>query len=161
MRDFIKIVLSIIVVIFLYTSLGKIFPSLIYLFNFFSLVVIYFAIRKEEILGACLGAACGLIQDSLSLGVFGVSGLAKTVTGYLAGYLSKKIDLLSILRIFVFIFLLVSVEFILWTLVYSFVFSEKISIGKGLLIFQPLSTALLGSFIFSMLGATKKRSNIG
>lgn len=161
MRDFIKIVLSIIVVIFLYTSLSKIFPSLIYLFNFFSLVVIYFAVRKEEILGACLGAACGLIQDSLSLGVFGVSGLAKTVTGYLAGYLSKKIDLLSILRLFVFIFLLVSVEFILWTLVYSFVFSEKISIGKGLLIFQPLSTALLGSLIFSMLGATKKRSNIG
>ena len=118
MRDFIKIGLSIVVVIFLYTSLSKIFPSLIYLFNFFSLVVIYFAIRKEEILGACLGAACGLIQDSLSLGVFGVSGLAKTVTGYLAGYLSKKIDLFSILRIFVFILILVSLEFILWTLVY-------------------------------------------
>ena len=160
MRDFIKIILSILIAILLYTTLGKIFPSLIYLFNFFSLVVIYFAIRKEEVLGACLGAACGLIQDSLSLGVFGVYGLAKTITGYLAGYLSKKIDLLSIFRIFVFILFLVSVEFILWMLLYSFVFSEKISIGKGILLFQPLSTALLGSFIFSILGA-KKRSTRG
>jgi rod shape-determining protein MreD len=156
MRDFIKIILSILIAILLYTTLGKIFPYLIYLFNFFSLVVIYFAIRKEEVLGACLGAACGLIQDSLSLGVFGVYGLAKTITGYLAGYLSKKIDLLSIFRIFVFILFLVSVEFILWMLLYSFVFSEKISIGKGILLFQPLSTALLGSFIFSILGATKR-----
>lgn len=160
MRDFIKIILSILIVILLYSSLGKIFPPLIYLFNFFSLVVIYFAIQKEEVVGACLGAACGLIQDSLSLGVFGVYGLAKTVTGYLAGYLSKKIILLSIFRIFVFIIVLVSIEFILWMLLYSFIFSEKISLGKGILLFQPLSTALLGSFIFSMLGASKK-STIG
>jgi len=156
MRDLIKIILSILIAILLYTTLSKIFPFLIYLFNFFSLVVIYFAIRKEEVLGACLGAACGLIQDSLSLGVFGVYGLAKTVTGYLAGYLSKKVDLFSIFRIFVFILVLVSIEFILWLLLYSFVFSEKISFGKGVLLFQPLGTALLGSLVFSMSGATKK-----
>jgi rod shape-determining protein MreD len=156
MRDFIKIILSILIAILLYTTLGKIFPPLIYLFNFFSLVIIYFAIKKEEVFGACLGAACGLIQDSLSLGVFGVYGLAKTVTGYLAGYLSKKIDLLSAFRSFVFILVLVSIEFILWMLLYSFVFSEKISIGKCILLFQPLATALLGSFIFSILGLTKK-----
>jgi len=160
MRDFIKIVVSILIAVLLYTALGKIFPSLVYLFNFFSLVVIYFAIRKEEVLGASLGAACGLAQDSLSLGVFGINGLAKTITGYLAGYLSKKIDLLSVFRIFVFIFVLVSIEFILWMLLYSFVFSEKVSIGKGMLLFQPLATALLGSFIFSLLGAAKK-STIG
>jgi rod shape-determining protein MreD len=156
MRDLIKIILSILMAILLYTTLSKIFPFLIYLFNFFSLVVIYFAIRKEEVLGACLGAACGLIQDSLSLGVFGVYGLAKTITGYLAGYLSKKIDLFSTFRTFVFILVLVSIEFILWVLLYSFVFSEKISVGKGVLLFQPLCTALLGSLIFSMSGATKK-----
>jgi rod shape-determining protein MreD len=160
MRDFIKIILSILIAIILYTTLGKIFPPLIYLFNFFSLVVIYFAIKKEEVWGACLGAACGLIQDSLSLGVFGVYGLAKTITGYLAGYLSKKINLLSVFRIFVFIFVLIGIEFILWMFLYSFVFSEKISTGKGILLFQPLSTALLGSFIFSILGA-KKKSTIG
>jgi len=156
MRDYIKIALSIVIVIVLYTSLGKIFPPLIYLFNFFSLIVIYFAIQKEEIWGACLGAACGLIQDSLSVGVFGVSGLAKTITGYLAGYLSKKIDVLSAFRSFVFILILVSIEFILWALLYSFVFSEKISVGKGTIFLQPLSTALIGSVTFSMLRATKK-----
>jgi len=155
MRDFIKVCLGIIIAIFLYTSLSKFLPRLIYLLNLFSLVVIYFAIKKDEIFGACLGASCGLIQDSLSLGVFGVAGLSKTITGFLAGYVSKKIDLLSFLRLFIFIFVLLSIEFILWALLSSLIFSERISLGKGLILFQPLSTAFVGSLIFYMLGATK------
>ncbi len=148
MKDFIKVSLGIIIAFLLYTTLSKISPSLVLLFNVFSLVVIYFAVEKNEVFGACLGAFCGLIQDSFSLGVFGVAGLAKTIAGFTAGYIAKKIDVHPPLRSFVFIFLLISFEFILWALLYSFVFSGRINTGRGLIFFQPLSTALVGSVLF-------------
>jgi len=148
MKDFIKVSLGIIIAFLLYTTLSKISPSLVLLFNVFSLVVFYFAVEKNEVFGACLGAFCGLIQDSFSLGVFGVAGLAKTIAGFTAGYIAKKIDVHPPLRSFVFIFLLISFEFILWALLYSFVFSGSINTGRGLIFFQPLSTALVGSVLF-------------
>ncbi len=156
MKDFVKASLGIIIAFLLYTILNKISPSLVLLFNVFSLVVIYFAVEKNEVFGACLGAFCGLIHDSFSLGVFGVAGLAKTIAGFTAGYIAKKIDVQSPLRSFVFIFLLISFEFILWALVYSFVFSGSINTGRGLIFFQPLSTALVGSILFFFLRKFKR-----
>ncbi len=148
MKDFIKVSLGIIIAFLLHTTLSKISPSLVLLFNGFSLVVFYFAVEKNEVFGSCLGAFCGLIQDSFSLGVFGVAGLAKTIAGFTAGHIAKKIDVHPPLRSFVFIFLLISFEFILWALLYSFVFSGSINTGRGLIFFQPLSTALVGSVLF-------------
>ncbi len=156
MKDFVKVSLGIIIAFLLYTTLSKISPSLVLLFNVFSLVVIYFGVEKNEIFGASLGAFCGLIQDSFSLGVFGVAGLAKSITGFMAGYIAKKIDVHPPWRSFVFIFLLISFEFILWALLYSFVFSGSINTGRGLIFFQPLSTALVGSVLFFFLRKFKR-----
>ncbi|NIO49158.1 MAG: rod shape-determining protein MreD [Candidatus Aminicenantes bacterium] len=156
MKDFVKVSLGIIIAFLFYTVLNKISPSLILLFNVFSLVVIYFAVKKNEIFGACLGAFCGLIQDSFSLGVFGVAGLAKTVAGFTAGYISKKVDTVPFLRSFIFILLLISFEFVIWALLYSFIFSESINTGGGLIFFQPLGTALVGSILFFFLRKFKR-----
>lgn len=158
MKDLIKVIVGIIIAFLIYTILNKISPSLIHLFNIFSLVVIYFAIEKYEIFGACAGAFCGLIQDSFSLGVFGVAGLAKTVTGFTAGYIAKKIDVLPLFRSFILIFLLISLELFLWAILYSFIFSGSINTGRGLIFFQPLSTALVGSFLFLLLRKIKKNT---
>ena len=156
MKDFVKVSLGNIIAFLLYTPLSKISPSLVLLFNVLSLVVIYFGIEKNETFGACVGAFCGLIQDSFSLGVFGVAGLAKTIAGFTAGYIAKKIDVHPPLRSFVFIFLLISFEFILWALLYSFIFSGSINTGRGLIFFQPLSTALVGSVLFFFLRKFKR-----
>ena len=158
MKDFIKVAVAFIIAFFLYKILGSISLSLVLLFNIFSLVVIYFAIEKNEVFGACLGAFCGLVEDSFSLGVFGVWGLAKTITGFMAGYIPKKINVIPFLRNFVFIFVLISLELILWALLYSFIFSGSINTGRGLIVFQPLSTAVAGSLIFFFLRRIK-RSN--
>ena len=74
MKNFIEMVLSVLAAFLLYSLLAKISVSLLFIFNFFSLVVIYFALEKGEIYGACLGAFCGLLQDSFSMSVFGVAG---------------------------------------------------------------------------------------
>lgn len=156
MRYFVKVFLGIFIVFLLNTILSKVSPFLILLFNLFSLVTIYFAIEKGEIYGSCLGAVCGILQDHFSFGVYGVAGLAKTITGYLAGYISRKIDVHPFFRSFIFILILVSVEFILWALFYSFIFPDSVYTGRSLIFFQPFITALLGSVLFFLLRKFKR-----
>jgi rod shape-determining protein MreD len=151
MKTFVEISIGIIAAFVLNIILSRLFLTPAPLFNFFSLVVIYFALARGEIFGACLGTFCGLIHDTFSLGVFGLSGLSKTITGFLAGYISRKIDVNPPLRSFIFIFILIFIELILWIFLYSFVFSERLNIGSGWIFFQPLGTAFLGVFLFRFL----------
>jgi len=155
MKDLIRMVLSVLVAFLLYSLMAKISVSLLFLFNFLSLIVIYFALEKGEIYGACLGAFCGLLQDSFSMSVFGVAGIAKTIIGYSAGYFSGKINVTSIRRNFVFVFLLLCVELIIWSVLYSFIFSERVSTGGGIIFFQPLITAILGSLAYRFVRKLK------
>jgi len=159
MKDFLWMALSVVVAFLLYTVFSKISLSLLHLFNFFSLVVIFFASEKGEIYGACLGAICGIIQDSFSLSVFGVAGIAKTVMGFSAGYFAGKINVTPLRRSFIFIFILISVELIIWASLFTFIFSERVSTSRGLLFFQPLFTALLGSAIFYFIRKKRKSSS--
>jgi len=160
MRDLIRVAAGIIIALIIYTTLSKISIFAVQIINVFSLVVIYFALEKGEVFGACLGALCGLIYDSFSLGVFGVAGIAKTVTGFLAGYISKKIDVTPFVRSLILIFILISAELIVWGFFYSYIFSESFNTGKGLVFFQPLGTAFSGGLIFLLVrkfrGVTSK-----
>lgn len=106
--------------------------------------MIYFALKKGEVQGAVMGMICGLIHDSFSIEVFGIAGIAMTLTGYIAGYFPKKINIYPTLRMFVFIFFITIINLIIWAAVYSFVFSENIITGGGYIFFQPLVTAVLG-----------------
>ena len=108
MKDYIWMALSVLAAFVLYTLLAKISVFFLFLINLFSLIVIYFALEKGEVYGACLGAFCGLLQDSFSLGVFGIAGIAKTIMGFSAGYFSGKINVTPIRRKFAFVFLLIS-----------------------------------------------------
>lgn len=155
MRDFIEVSAGIIFAFVIYLILGKISISLVQLFNIFGLVVIYFGIKRGEIFGAFLGAGLGLIQDSFTLGVFGVAGLSKTIIGFISGYVPRRIDVMPFFRYSLFTFILLSLDLILWTFLSSFLFSEKIYIGKYLYTFQPLATVILGSLLFLFLRKLK------
>ena len=148
-------VLAVVAAFLLYSLLAKISVSLLFLLNFFSLIVIYYAMEKGEIYGACLGAFCGLLQDSFSLGVFGVAGIAKTIMGYSAGYFSGKINVTPLKRKIVFIFLLLCSELLIWAFLYSFIFSERVNTGGNLIFFQPLVTAVLGALVFRFIRKLK------
>jgi len=151
MKNFIEVSVSVIAAFVLNIILREIFFSPTPPFNFFSLIIIYFALARGEILGASLGTFCGLIQDAFSLGIFGLSGLSKTITGFLAGYISRRIDVNPPMRNFIFIFILIFIELILWIFIYSFVFSERLIIGSGWIFFQPFGTAFFGVFLFRLL----------
>ncbi len=155
MKNLIRITAAIIITIIIYTTLAKISIYAVQIINLFSLAVIYFALEKGEIFGACFGAFCGIIYDSFSLGAFGVAGIAKTITGFLAGYVSKKIDVTPFIRSFIFIFILISLELIVWVFLYSYIFLASFNTGKGIIFLQPLGTAFLGSLIFLLIRKVK------
>lgn len=142
MRRSTEVIAGLILAVVLQTVFGKISPSLLVVFNPFSWVVLYFGLTRQEVFGAVMGTVCGLLQDSLSLGVFGVGGLTKTLLGFGAGYISRKINVLSPGRTFVFVLIMAAAELVLWKFLVLFLFGEKWSAAGGLVFLQPLFTAV-------------------
>jgi len=141
---------------FFYTVFHKISSSLAEGLNVFTLAVILIGLLKGEMAGAFMGFACGLIVDAFSLGVFGIAGVANTLTGYLAGYISRKVNVLPFLRNLVFIGVLAGLELSVWMGLTALIFGEAVPFGKGLILLQPFLTALVGSLLF--LGIRKIRA---
>jgi rod shape-determining protein MreD len=54
------------------------------------IVVVYISLLAGPVAGVLVGSLAGLIQDSLSLGVLGIGGLAKTLVGFCAGMLGSQ-----------------------------------------------------------------------
>jgi len=142
MRRSTEVIAGLILAVVLQTVFGKISPSLLVVFNPFSWVVLYFGLTRQEVFGAVMGTVCGLLQDSLSLGVFGVGGLTKTLLGFGAGYISRKINVLSPGRTFVFVLIMAAAEMVLWKFLVLFLFGERWSAAGGLVFLQPLFTAV-------------------
>ncbi len=54
------------------------------------IVVIFAALSRGRLAGLCTGTAGGLLQDMLSGGLIGISGLAKSITGVLVGMAGSR-----------------------------------------------------------------------
>ena len=156
MRDIIEVLFGVLIAFVLFYFVSKISFNLVQTINIFSLVVIYFAIQKGEVFGAGLGAFCGMVQDSFSIGVIGIAGISKTIMGFTAGYASKKINVMTFGRSFIFIILLIILELILWVSISLFVYSKNWIAGQELILFQPFVTAGLGSIILLISNRIKK-----
>jgi rod shape-determining protein MreD len=78
------------------------------------IVVVYISLMAGPVSGVLVGSLAGLIQDSLSLGVLGIGGLAKTLVGFVAGLLGTQFIITAPLPRFM--------VFVLATIVHSAVF---------------------------------------
>ncbi len=141
MREYPRALAGVVLAVVLFTVLGKISTNLITIFSPFSWIVLYFSLTKDEVYGAVMGTICGLLQDAFSLGIFGVSGLSKTVLGFLAGYISRKINVVPMARNFVFLLIMASIELALWKFLVLFLFRERLGAGGAFIFLQPLATA--------------------
>lgn len=150
LKHFLKITIAIISAVVLFSVLTKITPAFTMILNVFNLLVLYFALEEGEIYGAVMGSAAGLIQDSFSIGVFGIAGISKTMLGFMAGYVSRRINVAPFFRRVVFIFVMLLSEVILWMLLYSAFISEGIYTAKGLLFLQPVCTTALAFVVFPL-----------
>ena len=157
MKDIIKGGLTILAAFLIYSALHQLSVSVFIGVNVFTIVVILFGIIEGEIGGAIMGMVSGLVVDSFSLGIFGLSGIANTITGFLAGFISRKLNILPLGRLFVFIGVMGALDLGLWVLLSSVFFSEGFPWGGGFLLVQPVLTAVLGTLGYSFYRKIKAR----
>lgn len=150
-RSGIGAAIGIVAAVALHTLFERFLAGITPYVQFLSLVVIMYAVKKEEIFGSVLGTVCGLVQDSFSAGIFGISGLAKTLTGFSAGYISRKLNVNSPVRIFLLVYILILMEIFVWDFLYWFISAENM-FKHGLKIFyRPVATSFLGALLFVVL----------
>ena len=123
--------------------------------------VIYVALTTGPVGGMLAGSVAGLIQDSLSSGVVGIGGLAKTIVGFLAGAFGQQFIVTAALPRLV--------MFVAATALHAAVFMG-LYVALGLRTFtapwtaiasQALGNALIGLIVFAIIeglpGAMERR----
>jgi rod shape-determining protein MreD len=161
MTDVLRAFLATVLAVLIYSLAGGAGPMFIVVPNAFSVIVLYFSVRRGEVFGAFLGTACGLVQDAFSLGVFGVGGLTKTLLGFWAGFVSRRIDVAPFFRNGLFMLVMSVLEMILWVLATAVVRRESLNFHGGLILLQPLVTAVLGSSLFAVERRFRARGSRG
>lgn len=160
-KDVLRAFLATLAAVIVYSVAGNAGPGLLVVFNAFSVVVLYFSVRRGEVFGALLGTMCGLAQDTFSLGVFGVAGLTKTLLGFWTGYVSRRIDVAPFARNALFMLVMSVLEMALWFLITAVVRLDSVNLHGGLSLLQPVITAILGSSLFAIERRIKARSARG
>ncbi len=64
-------------------------------------VVVYIALTSGPVAGMLAGSVAGIIQDTLSTGVIGIGGLAKSIVGFVAGLTGQQFIVTAALPRFV------------------------------------------------------------
>jgi len=157
LRDVVRALLATVAAFGFYALVGASGPSVLVVLNAFSIVVVIFSVGRDEVFGAVLGAVCGLVQDSFSLGVFGVAGLTKTLLGFGTGYISRRFDVGTFFRNALFLLVMSSLELVLWVLVEALVLREPVDFRHGLLALQPFVTSLAGSLVLHVERRARRR----
>ena len=117
------------------------------------LILFIIAIRSGFLPSILSAAFIGLCRDYLSGGVMGVFSFSRTLAAFFLNSLARFLDLKK--NIFVFLLILVSL-FLSNLIAFAFhVLIFHLRITASLLLFQPFSTALIGTII---LGTDKMKS---
>lgn len=107
-------------------------------------VVVYISLISGPVWGLLLGSVAGLVQDSLSSGIIGVGGLAKTIVGYLAGVLGTQFILTAPLSRFVIFVLATVVHATIFMGLYTLLDLRQYESPYSAVMSQALGNALLG-----------------
>jgi rod shape-determining protein MreD len=84
------VTLAIVLALVLQTTLSRFLVRGTIAVDLVLVVVVYVALNSGPVTGLLAGTVAGLIQDTLSTGVIGIGGLAKTVVAFLAGVIGTQ-----------------------------------------------------------------------
>jgi rod shape-determining protein MreD len=87
------IILAIVIALALQTTIARFVVTGTIAVDLVIVVVVYVALSSGSVPGLVTGTVAGLIQDSLSTGVIGIGGLAKTIVGFLAGIVGTQLNI--------------------------------------------------------------------
>lgn len=150
MRDVLHGGLTLLAAFLIHSVLGGFLFASLFGLDAFLVAVLVFAIVKGDLPGAVLGAAAGLFSDAFSIGVFGISGIAYTAVGFLSGWISHRINVLTFLRSLIFLTGLAALAIALRLGLNAVVLADPIPWQKGLLLLRPAADGLAGAAVFAL-----------
>lgn len=87
------IILAIVLALALQTTIARFVVAGRVAVDLVLVVVVYVALSSGAVPGLMTGTVAGLIQDSLSTGVIGIGGLAKTIVGFVTGIVGTQLNI--------------------------------------------------------------------
>jgi rod shape-determining protein MreD len=107
-------------------------------------VVVYVALMSGPVTGILAGTVAGLVQDSLSSGILGIGGLAKTVVGFAAGVLGSQFIVTAPLPRFVVFVLATIVHGVIFMGLYALLDVRQFDAPFGGVLSQALGNGFIG-----------------
>lgn len=121
------------------------------------LVTIYFSLgRRNAASGMFLGAGIGLVQDAVSHLPLGVYGIALTVVGYVAAWISSRINVDLPLSRFVLTLALYGLERVILTAIERYLLEQPGPILSFYWLVGSVLCAILAVLIFPQLDRLRK-----
>jgi len=115
--------------------------------DLFYLIMVYISVMSGFYKSIATGFAIGLITDYFSGNIMGVFGFSRTISAFFLNEISRRIDLKN--NLFVFLMISVSLAFSNFISNVFLYYILGFSFNIGLLIYQPISTGLIGLLISS------------
>jgi rod shape-determining protein MreD len=123
------------------------------------LVTVYFALmRRDQISGTFIGAAIGLVQDSLSHQPLGMFGIVKTLVGYFAASVGMRFDVDNVvIRFLLGLFFYCFHQFFYWVLAGALL-GQRAFFDVQQMFLVGLLNAAVGISLFHFLDKLKERT---
>jgi rod shape-determining protein MreD len=115
------------------------------------IVVVFVAIKSGPVTGLMAGTVAGLIQDSLSSGILGIGGLAKTIVGFGAGVLGSQFIVTAPLPRFLLLLLATGVHAAIFMGLYTLLNLRQFDAPYPAIAGQALGNAFVGVIAFQMI----------
>ena len=115
------------------------------------IVVVYIAIKSGPSTGLLAGTVAGLIQDSLSSGVLGIGGLAKTIVGFVSGVLGTQFIVTAPLPRFLLLMAGTALHAIIFMGLYSLLNLRQFSAPYPAVLAQAFGNAFFGVVLFQII----------
>ena len=115
------------------------------------IVVVYVAIKSGPSTGLVAGTVAGLIQDSLTSGILGIGGLAKTLVGFLAGVLGSQFIVTAPLPRFLLLLMATVLHAAIFMGLYTLLNLRQFPAPYASIVAQAFGNALVGVIAFQVV----------
>ena len=121
-------------------------------------VTIYFALcRRDPVQGTLLGAAMGLFEDALSHHAIGINGIAKTMVGFLAASIGRRIEVENVTVRIIVTFVLSMVASAVYLFVARFLLNLEVDWKWLAEVFRATGNSVIALMLFPLLDRLQVR----
>ena len=115
------------------------------------IVVVYVAIKSGPSTGVLAGTVAGLIQDSLTSGILGIGGLAKTLVGFLCGVLGSQFIVTAPLPRFLLLLMGTALHAAIFMGLYTLLNLRQFPAPYSSIVAQAFGNAFVGVIAFQII----------